>query len=77
MTAVSEVIYNFDIIDNIVQHLGQSVSLQDLLSLALVSRTLSPIALDHMWRNLPTSYYILKLLPGFALVQGKYVSASH
>jgi hypothetical protein len=72
MTAAFKVIHNVDIADNIVQYLAHSR--QDLFSLSLISRSISPMALDHLWKNLPTTYYILKLLPGFTLIKGKYVS---
>lgn len=54
---------------------GQTAtSPKDLFSLAQVSHSVSAIALDHLWKCLPTAFYIFNLFPGFSLVQERYVS---
>jgi hypothetical protein len=44
-----------------------------LVALSQVTQLTSDFALDVLWRTIPTAFYILKLLPSFALVDGKYV----
>lgn len=66
-------INNLDIADIIVQSFAHSKS--ELFTLSLVSQSMSSAALDCLWRYLPTSFYILNLLPGFDVLEGQYVSS--
>lgn len=61
-----------NILSSVIQHLTDCRD--DLLSLALTSQLVSSIALDYLWKDLPTAQYILSLLPGFAVIDEIYVS---
>lgn len=60
-----------DILSTVIQHLTDCRD--DLLSLALTSQLVSSIALDYLWKDLPTTQYILCLLPGFDVIDEIYV----
>lgn len=44
-----------------------------LARLSLVSKFVSDVAVDALWRILPTSFHVLSLLPCFQYLDGQFV----
>jgi hypothetical protein len=60
-------------IADIISSITENTSSLDLLSLALVSRAISPHALRVLWRVLPSPVPLLKLLPNVSFMEGSWV----
>lgn len=60
-----------DILPVIIGHLSAYPAF--LARLILVSKFVSDAAVDALWRTLPTSFYVLSLLPHFQYIDGQFV----
>ena len=65
-----DVLRNVDLLQHVVEQLRP----HDLTRLAITSQSTSDVALDELWEVLPTTFFVLRLLPCIADVEGLYVS---